>query len=326
MKIAALGMALALLAPSAAWADWTHAPSGISLPDEIGDMRHGAERDLSNGEKLDVSVQYGTDPEPVTLYVYRASHPNPALWFERTRIAMLDNVGTFEDAAPRSFALGGPAPNGLRAEFAPTGKAWKATSVALMQSGEWLIKARVTSTTLDRAGVAARMDRLLAAVRFAKPVAAPLPLRTPAACSVSTPPKGSPRSGEKIRAAGTVMGIVAMADARGMASGLSGKPEEWCRDDPADPAMRKMASVYRRLDGKGWTALLGDAGMSAAALDLADTGTKGAALYFTRTGPTMLIQTFDAPPSLDQALGAVTPVLRGEAQPLSTIGTEAAKR
>ena len=326
MKIGAIGLVLALIAPSAARADWTHAPSGISLPDTIGDMRHGAERDLSNGEKLDVSVQYGTDAEPVTLYLYRSSHPNPALWFDRTRTAMLDNVGTFDDAPPRAFALGGTAPNGLRAEFAPTGKAWKATSVALVQNGEWLLKARVTSATLERAGVAARMDRLLAAIRFAKPVAKALPLRAPAACASPSTPTGSPRTDDKIKAAGMVMGIVAMADARGIPGGLSEKPDDWCRDDPAEAAMRKMASVYRRRDGKGWTALLGDAGMSASALDLADTGTKGAALYFTRTGPTMLIQTFDAPPSLDQALVAVTPVLRGEAQPLASVGTKAAAR
>lgn len=326
MKIVVLGTALAVLAPTMAWADWTHGPSGLSLPDAIGDMRHGQERDMSNGEKLDVSVQYGTDPEPVTLYVYRSSHPNPALWFERTRVAMIDNVGSLDDAPPRAFALGGPVPNGLRAEFAPTGKAWKATSVALVQSGEWLLKARVTSTTLDRAGVAARMDRLLAAIRFAKPVGKPLPLRAPAACAAPTTQSGTPRSDDKIRAAGTVMGVVAMADARGMESGLSGKPDDWCRDDPADPTMRKMASVYRRRDGSGWTALLGDAGISAAALDLSEMGTKGAALYFTRTGPTMLIQTYDAPPSLDQALVAVTPVLRGQAQPLVTIGTKAAER
>ena len=197
LRTAALAGAATLAAmPSAVLADWTLKQSGISLPDTIGDMRRGDERDLSNGERADVMIQYGGGNEPVTVYVYRASHPNPALWFERTRAVILDNVGGFDTSKPpRTITLGGGStPNGLRDDVATFGKDWRATSFALIQAGEWLIKLRISSTTLEQAGVAEKMDRLLAALKFASPPPAPLPLATPQACKAPVTYTPSPRS------------------------------------------------------------------------------------------------------------------------------------
>lgn len=334
MRIAGLVAALLITVPTAASADWKHKASGVSLPDEIGDMRRGEERDLSNGQKLDVMVQYGGGNEPVTVYVYRASHPNPALWFERTRTAMLDNVGGFDTSKPpRPITVGGGAqPNGLRQEFPTFGKDWRATSFALVQSGEWLIKARVSSTTLEEAGVAARMDRLLAALTFAAAPSAPLPLVAPEACKTAATLDAKPKIDMSMVTAASLFGVVAYSDARGGGQGLSAKPAGWCRDD-SDPALHKMTTVYRRLDGQGWTALLGDAGMSAATMTLspAEAAGKpgefaGAGLYFTRTGPTEVVATYDGLPSVIQALGAVAPVMRGVQKPLASISVKGKSR
>lgn len=333
MRFAGLAAVLLLTVPAAAWADWKHRPSGVSLPDEIGDMRRGAERDLSGGQKADVSVQYGNGDEPVTVYVYRASHPNPALWFERTRTAMLDNVGGFDTSKPpRAITIGGgAAPNGLRQEFPTFGKDWRSTSFALIQAGEWLIKVRVSSTTLDEAGVAARMDRLLAAIRFASPPPAPLPLAAPEACRAPAILAAKPKVDMATVTAASLIGVAAFADARGGGGGLSAKAGDWCRDD-SDPALHKMTTVYRRLDGQGWTALLGDAGMSASALMLMPdpigqaSEFSGAGLYFTRNGPTEVIATYDGLPSVAEALGAITPVLRGERKSLASISVKGKSR
>ena len=126
--------------------------------------------------------------------------------------------------------------------------------------------------------------------------------------------------------------MIAYTDARGGKGGLSADTGAWCRDD-GDPALHKMMTVYRRLDGQGWTALLGDAGMSASTLVLgsgsaADRASEfeGAGLYFTRTGPTQVVATYDGIPSVVQALGAVAPVLRGVAKPLATVGTKSQSR
>lgn len=320
--------ALALIAvPSApALADWSHPLSGISIPDSVGDMRVGAERTVLE-DGTDTFVQYGTDTEPATVYVYRASHPNPALWFERTRAAMIDNVGRFDQSnAPRSFTLGpGSTPNGVRDQFALDGKRWKATVVAIAQHGERIVKARVTSQTLDPAGASARLDVLLGAVRFANaPKHAPLPLTIPAACADVATLKGKPKSGDKHRTMGAVLGIVAFGEAHipTGASGLAAKPADWCRDDAGDLA--SAVSFYRKVDGTAWTALLGDAGMSASAYAFPKDGKpKGAALYFNRTGPAMLVETYDALPDLRTGTTAALATLAGQRKPMATIGFEA---
>lgn len=56
---------------------WKHRQSGIALPDQAGELRRGARQDQRGG--LDTMVQYGTDAEPLTVYIYRAAYPNPAL-------------------------------------------------------------------------------------------------------------------------------------------------------------------------------------------------------------------------------------------------------
>lgn len=224
MRIALAAAALAL--PAAAHADWSHKDSGVGLPDRVGTMQRSGERDISNGQKVDVYVQYGTDSEPVTLYVYRSSHPNPALWFDRTRAAMAGRLASVDPAKqPRAFTLGGsPTPNGLREEFALTDAPWTATAVALIQAGEWMVKLRVTSQTLDAAGVSAKMDTLLAALRFAKPVAQSLPLTAPAACAAPLSATGKADANDARVAAATVYGAVALVDARYGGTGLAGQP------------------------------------------------------------------------------------------------------
>lgn len=322
-RIAIAALALSVVAVPAT-AQWQHARSGIALPDTVGDMRKGAERNIAE-DGSDTFVQYGTDDEPVTLYVYRASHPNPALWFDRTLAAIAANVGTFTAPAPRPFTLGaGPTPNGLRAEFALTGRQWKSTAVAIAQHGEWLIKARVTSPTLDPAGAATRLDALLAALTFTPgPQAKTLPLTDPAPCTGPAALTGKQKSSDELRAAGAVMGIVGFGAARGLGMGPAAEPAKWCRQS-LEGAFAGAASLYRSLDGKAWTMLLGDAGMAASAYDFGDLGVgKGAGVYFTRTGPAMLAETYDALPPAELGVGAALAVLAGRKPALVTVGSRA---
>lgn len=314
----------ALLSASSVRADWTHPRSGMSLPDSVGDMHLGQERD-SLGDGMDVVVQYGTATEPVTIYVYRSSHPNPALWFDRTRVAMADNVGEIDrSVSARPFTLGPvTAANGLRAEFRLPGQPWRATAVALAQHGAWIVKARVTSQTLDPTGVGKRMDALLAAVRFAgTPSRAPLPLTLPAACIGTPTLAGKIRRGEASLAVGAAIGVIALADAHLATGGTgpAGKPGEWCRQDVG--RLAKSVTWYRKLDGTAWTALLGDAGMTASAYAFPK-GMKaeGAAVFFSRTGPAMLVELYDALPDLKTGAGAALELIAGRRQPLATIGT-----
>jgi hypothetical protein len=321
----AFGLACATLAgPAAAQGgrEWRHEASGVSLPREIGEMRIGQVQDASGGGNWDVIAQLGNGDTPVTLYVYRSAFPNPALWFERTRLAMNDHVGAgARDAAPRSFTLAGaPAPNGLREEIALPGG--RATGVAIAQIGEWMVKLRITSNRLDVAGVTARMDQLLGALRFARPATSSLPLTVPGPCE-----GGLPMRGEQVRnvtpellAGAAVFGVVGDAEARGH-SGLAADPASWCRV-VATQLPARFGSLYRRRDSTAWVALLGDSGRSASSMASDLPGRAQAYVFASSPASTQIVAVYDTVPDPDAAVPAAIPVVVGQARGLVEVGAE----
>lgn len=319
---AALALACAgLAAPASAQrGDWRHEGSGISLPRQIGEMRMGQVQGASGGGNFDVILQYGDGQTPVTLYVYRSAYPNAALWFERTRLAMNQHVGAgARDAAPRSFTLGGaPSPNGLREEIALPGN--RATAVAIAQIGEWVVKARITSSRLDAAAVAQRMDQLLGALRFARPITRAAPLQVPQPCGEMPRMEGrrlDPNAGNAL-AEGTVMGIVAYGQARGH-TGLAAEPAAWCRDTSTQVPVQ-FGTVYRERDGTGWVALLGDSGRAAAAFRFDLPGSTRAGGYVSTPASTQVAAVYEGLPHPDAALPEMLPIVVGQARGIAEIG------
>lgn len=320
----ALAFAAALSAtPAQAQEMWRHRDSGISMPRAIGPMRLSEERDASGGANTDVILQYGYERTPVTVYVYRSAYPNPALWYERTRLAMNEHVGSGNrDAAPRSFTLGGAsAPNGLREEIQLS--SGHSTAIAMAQFGEWMVKARITSATLDRAGISSAMDRLLGAMQFAQAPPAPLPLVVPGPCEGDMRMAGRPITGsgsDEAVAAAAVFGIIGYGEARGI-DGLAAHPDQWCRVTSTELPAR-MGSLYRRRVGNGWVALLGDSGIAAAAVPIDVPGRAQAALFASTTRSTQAVAVYDAMPDPDEAIVLAIPVITGERRGLVEIGTE----
>ena len=317
----AFGLMLTAAAPAHAQGEWRHEASGVSVPRTIGEMRLNQERDASGGGRYDMILQFGDSDTPVTLYVYRSAYPNPALWFERTRLAMNANVGSDSaPAAPRSFTLGGGStPNGLREEIdLPDSSRARATAVAIAQHGQWIIKARVTSNQLDRRGVAERMDRLLDALRLSGPGGPTLPLVVPSPCSDTNRMAGTKVTGaqEARLAAAMATGTQAYNEARGL-SGLAANPSAWCRETSEIPV--QYGSIYRRRDGEGWVALMGDSGMAVAGhrLDVAD-GSGGAA-YASTPVATRVAALYTGIPHPDGATVDAVPILVGEARGLAEI-------
>jgi hypothetical protein len=323
----------AMLAPVAASAEgWRHAQSRIEIASLPAGLHVGAVSD-GRGDGSDVIVQLGDvvargdEEEAVTLYVYRSAFPNPALWFERTRLAMRVNVAAPVDhVAPRSFTLGGGAvPNGLREEIAiPPGNRFRSTAVAMAQHGEWMIKVRMTSTSLGRAAIAARMDGLLAAIRLPAGSPAPLPLIVPAACPDGNAMRGRQRRESRENALlGTAAIMRAHDDARGR-SGLAAEPANWCRDTSRFPV--EQVAVYRRRDGKAWTALLGDAGLAISAYLNEDPRLPGAMTYAANPSVTGLASVYDAMPGPSDAIEAALPYLVGRARSSVSIDANGNRR
>jgi hypothetical protein len=305
----------AMLAPAAALAEgWRHPQSRIEISELPAGLRVASVSD-GRGDGSDVIVQLGDDDDAITLYVYRGAFPNPALWFERTRLAMRVNVAApVDDVAPRSFTLGtGAAPNGLREEIAiPPGNRFRSTAVAMAQNGEWMIKVRMSSTSLDRAGITARMDALLAAIRLPAGSPAPLPLVVPTACPDANEMHGRqrPQSMEN-----SMLGIAAILQAHNEArgqSGLAAEPANWCRETTRFPV--EQVAVYRRRDGKAWTALLGDAGLAVSAYLNDDPQMPGAMTYAANPSVTGFALVYDAMPAPNEALEPALPYVIGRAR------------
>ena len=318
----AAALALAAAPALAQQGDWRHAESGVSIPRQIGDLRVHDEREFGGAGRFDVVLQLGSDPEPVTLYVYRSAYPNPALWFDRVRTAMNANVSAQSvQAAPRAVTIGGaPAPNALREEFdLPAGGRWRATAVAIVQAGEWIVKARVTSATLDRAGVGVRMDRLLEALRFARPLPAPHPLRVPAPCNDNPALSGGVmRDGrEDGVAAASVTGVIEFAEARGN-RGLAADPSAWCRAQTDIPL--QYGTAYRRNDGGEWIVLVSDSGRAISARTLTPAASvRGAATFVSMPQATRVVNLFDGLPDIGRAFMEAVPVMAGQAPGLAEI-------
>lgn len=326
-----LGLFVSVLAPAfATETAWTHKVTKISIDRIAGDMRLHDERDLSGDKKLDIILQFGNDAagEPATLYLYRSTFPNPALWFERTTAAMQINMGGLgNDWTPSLFTLGGaPTPNGMRMIVSlPPGARFKTTGVAMAQVGEWMMKFRVTSRSLDREGVSMRLDRLIAAVHFANPAPAPHPLAVPSACENDGFDGGqiiTDRLQEEAVPA-ALEGVVIQAAARGQ-TGLAAAPAEWCRAGSNLPPA--MVSVYRRRQAPAeWVMLFGDAGLSMVGHNLeltASTGSKGkakAALYVNRLDATHVVALYDGLPYADGAASFGLPVLMGQTSGLVSV-------
>ncbi|HEX8193109.1 MAG TPA: hypothetical protein VF552_09430 [Allosphingosinicella sp.] len=316
-------MPLAAAPAAAQGANWRHEATGISLPRSIGDMSLSREQDASGGRGNDVILQYGIEGTVVTVYVYRSAYPNAAMWFERTRLAMNQHVGADAvAAAPRSFTLGGAsAPNGLREEIALPGG--RATGVAIAQIGPWMVKLRVTSERLDRAAVAERIDRLLAAFRFANPAPAPHPLTVPAPCG-----SGERMRGERLRnlnernlAAASVVGLVALGHARAAGGGLAAEPSLWCRVTQTGLPVQ-YGSLYRLREGSGWVALVGDSGRAAAALPNLVPGDVRAVLFASTPSSTQVVAAYDGMPDPDQAIPVALPVVVGQTQGVVELSEE----
>jgi hypothetical protein len=311
--------------PAAAQDMWRHRESGISLPRAVGQMRLTQERDASGGGNYDVILQYGYERTPVTVYIYRSAYPNPALWYERTRLAMNEHVGSgHRDAAPRSFTLGGaPAPNGLREEIQLD--PGHSTAIAMAQIGEWMVKVRITSASLDRTGIGEAMDRLLGAMQFARATPAPLPLVVPGPCEGDTRMAGRAITGtgsEEAVAAAAVFGLIGYGEARGI-DGLAAHPDQWCRVT-ATRLPASLGSLYRRRLGNGWVALLGDSGIAAAAVPIDVPGRAQAALFASTTRSTQAVAVYDAMPDPDEAIILAIPVVTGERRGLVEVGAEPA--
>jgi len=331
-----LGFSVFLASPVFAAERWSHDDTGISIDRASGDLSLVEEQDKSGGAKADNILQFGTANEPATLYLYRSSFPNPALWFPMTRAAMVINMHGLPAApsAPTPFTTGGAsAPNGLRwvTPLPETARA-RATGVAIVQVGEWILKLRITSRTRDANGVGKRLDTLLAMIHFSAPPPRPLPLTTPAACKGEAWDTGiiiTDKPNDDEMGAAMLSATNALFAASGV-SGLAREPGKWCKDESVSISSG-MISLYRPISGPPqWVMFVGDSGITITAQDLSDYAKTArnikdfrarAVMLTNNWAGTRVVGFFDNMPFPQTSINLALPVAVGQRPALFSVST-----
>jgi hypothetical protein len=263
--------AIAIVSPlqSSAAEKTAKSSSGIILPQTIEGLNPVT--DDRPPLPFDAHKSFSAPGETVTIYVFRATYPNAALWFERAD-AILKRIwtpkGLGEGGKTTTFAAAGSlTSNGMRRTYSVKGPT-KSTAVAVVQVGQWLIKIRSTSASLDATAQSARMDRIIASLQTREPLKSANPLTLPSDCPIGSHSVFDSLGSEVIAKPKSEMiliaGIVALkvaADATEAPDSLASAPEKFCRGTLTDG---DLAAVYWPKDDKtkGWTMLLADSGRS----------------------------------------------------------------
>lgn len=221
--------------------------SGIVTPPVLDGMpRTGIEQ--YGDDQLDVFARYERGSDAITVYVYRSTSGSVPVWFDRAQAAVEGRSAMFGTATPAvpptAFAAPGRSDaSGLMAAWSVSKPPYRGTALAILPVGEWLVKIRYSSTTLDGAGVAARLPVVLAALEWPKGIA-PQPAAAPIAdCAtpLAFPTVAEPvRDGKALSVAALTGGLLAAAPPSAT-GGEKGQAATWCRD----PAPARVGAAYR---------------------------------------------------------------------------------
>ena len=259
-----------------ATAAWQHAATGMVLPSKPAGFGRTSLAD-STAEELDVHAQYEAPGEGTraTVYLYKTGVPDVALWFDRAVAAILGTPGYGVDRAtvpaPAGFARPGETQSsGLSTVLPATGLGLRSTGVAVVGLGEWLIKLRMSSSSLDPAALSVRMNAFLAGLRWPAATGAGAPPRPIAACA-------APLAAKRAKVIRPEMAnvLIDLVTADMVADKAKGPAPVYCRD----PAALGPHGVYRP-DGskRSYLIALNDAGIAlsvAPAISIDELGSGG---------------------------------------------------
>lgn len=220
------------------------AHSGIVTPATLDGMQRVDVRQLGDDE-LDVFAVYQNQSDAITVYVYRSLIGSVPVWFDRAKESIelrREMFGTVAPVTPVAFTPPGQSTaSGLVAGWTLGKAPYRGTALAMLPVGEWLVKIRYSSTSLDGPAVAARIPAVLATLGWPSIIAAATAAAPIAECpsaltlSASAKPVSDAKALQQSALAG---GLVAMA----AASKGETPPATWCRD----PVPARIGAAYRR--------------------------------------------------------------------------------
>lgn len=292
---------------------WQHADSGLILPARLDGLPRTRLVDATDVER-DVTADFQAPDKSfdATVYIFHPALDSVPVWFDRIAAAIdaRDLFGGVSASRPGPIAFappGGLVASALRQSYTPTRRTVRGTAVAVMPIGEWLVVVRASSPTLSPAETEARMDRVIAAMRW--PRLAP-GTEAPAAMPVAACPDAlhfTHAKPAKDEGPDLMMAILAGAVTRSTkAAPVTTSPANWCRD----PASGSAYGVYRtNADSRGYTMAIGDAGRVANVIASLDTQMgKGNSYSVTLTdvdGAVLSFPTFEGMPAPDQVMAVL---------------------
>lgn len=146
---------------------YRHSFSKLVLPPVLGGLpRESITAFVPETPDLDMATEYRSadGSEDITVYVSRVASGAMPIWFDQARHAIESRSNVYGTVlpleAPVSFIPPGRAnAAGLAIAFSP-GIAWKSTALAMAPLGEWMVKIRYSSKTLDAAAMRTRIEQL----------------------------------------------------------------------------------------------------------------------------------------------------------------------
>ena len=228
---------------------YKHKLSGLRLPATLAGAPRITARSIG-ADLLDVSASYESadGAEFLSLFVYRHVTGAVPVWFDRARWAIENRPDVYGNpvaavGAPSFVPPGQQTASGLIATYASNKPPFRSTGVAILPFGDWLVKLRYSSKTLESASLATAMREALAELEWPREIA-PAPAASPIA-DCATPltltgeAKAAPANGAAaLRAA--FMGL-AVNTAKKKEAPNSEPAVSWCRD----ATILKAGGVYR---------------------------------------------------------------------------------
>ncbi|HEY0622268.1 hypothetical protein [Sphingomonas sp.] len=244
MLLASAAPALAQTGPAPLATDttrpFTHANSGITLPERLADLQRTGAREYV-APQLDVLFTYkDAEREELSVYIYRVTSGVPAVWFEQA-VRPISDRPAFQRMTdidlPVAFALPGRSvASGMRAAWTVSDSAVRSTALALVPVGDWLVKFRYSSTTHEAASLVRRLDAMIAGLGWPATAA-----DVPAAARIedcATPLRIDGASKPAPQEGASMLGDALLASLTGTADR---KPVAWCRDR----TVKSPVPIYR---------------------------------------------------------------------------------
>lgn len=225
-----------------------HENSGITLPASlIGLPRNEGQEYVK--PQLDVAFRYfpADTSEEVSVYIYRVTTGVPSLWFDVSSrsVEQRQSFGrkTRFDMPLTFTPPGQTTASGLKVAWTLSDAPYRSTALAIVPIGEWLVKIRYSSATLETASLVRRLDEAIVGIGWpGKVKAAPIA----SAIEDCNQPLKLRGASKPVKADGASTLLDAMTASLAGDKKAKDKPDEsppvlWCRDT----AVKAPASVYR---------------------------------------------------------------------------------